>query len=210
MQETKLQEIKLALAGEAGVGKTCMLISYTTNSFPAVYLPKTIDDYDVNVNVNGAPTKLRLRDVRGGADYKEIRPWALSGADVILLCFAVDSIDSFCETRTWMQQLRNMRRIDNRKNVNARTLHGKVPVILVGTKSDKRLDAMDRTHKGSFISSFRAESFARELGCEKYMECSALTQEGLKKVFDEAIIAARNFIKEKEAREKAKKCCVIL
>mmetsp|Transcript_34358 Transcript_34358/g.47866 ORF Transcript_34358/g.47866 Transcript_34358/m.47866 type:complete len:93 (+) Transcript_34358:374-652(+) len=56
--------------------------------------------------------------------------------------------DSFCETRTWMQQLRNMRRIDNRKNVNARTLHGKVPVILVGTKSDKRLDAMDRTHKG--------------------------------------------------------------
>lgn len=46
---------------------------------------------------------------------------------------------------------------------------------------------------------------ARELGAVKYVECSALTQKGLKDVFDEAIVAAL----EPPVVKKAKKCIVL-
>uniref|UniRef100_A0A3Q4G455 Cell division cycle 42 n=1 Tax=Neolamprologus brichardi TaxID=32507 RepID=A0A3Q4G455_NEOBR len=49
------------------------------------------------------------------------------------------------------------------------------------------------------------EELARHLKAVKYMECSALTQEGLKNVFDEAILAALE-----PPVTKSKKLCILL
>jgi len=64
-------------------------------------------------------------------------------------------------------------------------------MILVGTKLDLREDkeTVDRLReKGqSPITPDQGHNLAKDIGCVQYMECSALTQKGLKQVFDAAI-----------------------
>ena len=66
--------------------------------------------------------------------------------------------------------------------------------MLVGTQVDLRDDAGTieklTKNKQKPIAVEAAEKLIRELKAVKYVECSALTQKGLKNVFDEAILAA--------------------
>ena len=45
--------------GDGAVGKTSLIISYTTNGYPSEYVPTAIDTYDVVVHVDGEPGRKR-------------------------------------------------------------------------------------------------------------------------------------------------------
>ena len=64
-----------------------------------------------------------------------------------------------------------------------------VPCLIVGTQIDLRDDnhVVEKLarQKQRPVTPEQGERLARELGAVKYVECSALTQKGLKNVFDE-------------------------
>jgi len=192
------QSIKCVVTGDGAVGKTCLLISYTTNAFPGEYIPTVFDNYSASVTVEGKPISLGLWDTAGQEDYDRLRPLSYPQTDVFLICFSIVSPPSFDNVKAkWYPEIEH---------------HAPgVPIILVGTKLDLREDKQTidllRQKRMDPISYEQAVAVSREIGAHKYLECSALTQRNLKSVFDEAIRAVLN--PRPVVKQKQKKCIII-
>lgn len=67
--------------------------------------------------------------------------------------------------------------------------HGEIPTILVATKIDLRDDAeRDNRATSEFVGYEQGEKLKDEIGAKCFVECSALTQENIKAVFDNALL----------------------
>ena len=180
-----------------------MLISYTTNAFPGEYIPTVFDNYSANIMVDGKPYNLGLWDTAGQEDYDRLRPLSYPQTDVFLICFSLINPASFENvTAKWYPEISH---------------HcPKIPIVLVGTKTDLRedsetLDKLKQRQKCGPITSSQGISKAKEIGAYVYLECSALTQKGLKQVFDGAIITALapNLKSKKKSSHRRHRCLLL-
>jgi small GTP-binding protein len=183
------QDVKVMVVGDGSVGKTCMLISYTTNSFPGEYVPTVFDNYSANAIVEGVTINLGLWDTAGSDEYNSLRPLSYPGTDVFIICFALSSPQSYENVRTkWWPEVQHF--------------NPETPVVLVGTKLDTRENADTlaalKENGQEPISTALGEKLAAEIKAYKYLECSALTQKGLPTVFEESVKAVMAVQKAKK------------
>ncbi|KMZ73070.1 Rac-like GTP-binding protein 2 [Zostera marina] len=183
--------IKCVTVGDGAVGKTCMLICYTSNKFPTDYIPTVFDNFSANVSVDGSIVNLGLWDTAGQEDYSRLRPLSYRGSDVFVLAFSLISRASYENVfKKWMPELRRFA--------------PDVPIVLVGTKLDLREDqGYLADHPGAMaISHAQGEELRKQIGAAAYIECSSKTQQNVKAVFDTAIKTVLQPPRRKEAAKK--------
>ena len=179
-----------------------LLISYTENRFPVDYVPTVFDNFTTGVEVDSQLINFALWDTAGQEEYARLRALSYPETDVFLLCFSVVSTSSFDNIRSkWHPEI----------------IHHcpEATTMLVGTKIDLRedKDTLESLKGEKLPTKEMGEALAKEIGAIEYLECSALTQEGLKKVFESAI---RSVIKpstggtDTKARAKKKEKCLLL
>uniref|UniRef100_A0A3B3XES7 Ras homolog family member B n=1 Tax=Poecilia mexicana TaxID=48701 RepID=A0A3B3XES7_9TELE len=89
-----VQRKKLVVVGDGACGKTCLLIVFSKDEFPEVYVPTVFETYVADIEVDNQQVQLALWDTAGQEDYDRLRPLSYPDTDVILMCYSVDSPDS--------------------------------------------------------------------------------------------------------------------
>lgn len=196
------QSAKCVVVGDGAVGKTCLLATYSRDEFPSEYVPTVFDNYETAVMIDNVCYNLNLWDTAGQEEYDKLRHLSYPETDIFVVCFSVVDPDSYANiTSRWIKELRE---------------HcPDTPVLLVGTKIDLRGNANIqkelRGHNKRELTQEDGNRLAREIKAVKYVECSALTQQGVKSVFDEAL---RTVIRMRGGgggggSGDGKKCCVL-
>lgn len=174
--------------------------------------------------VDGISVSLGLWDTAGQEDYDRLRPLSYPQTDVFLICFSVASPSSFENvTSKWYPEIKHHCPDAPMILVGEFSIFIKLQYWgidgswsikflfqLTGTKIDLRDDRETLSilaDQGlSPIKREQGQKLANKIRAVKYMECSALTQRGLKQVFDEAV---RAVLRPEPQKRRQRKCSLM-
>jgi small GTP-binding protein len=163
-----MPRVKAVFAGEAGVGKTCIIEraahgGFKSNSFATVgatnacvHVSCTIDGKDTTITFN-------IWDTAGQEKYRSLTPMYFSGAHVAILVFDLTQKDSLQSLHEFYDLLQQRAPED-------------CLYVLVGNKSD----LADRRQ----VPPDLADQFRLQIGADFYFETSALSGDGIKDMFE--------------------------
>ncbi|VDL63348.1 unnamed protein product [Hymenolepis diminuta] len=182
---------KLVVVGDGACGKTCLLIVFSKDQFPEVYVPTVFENYVADIDMDNIRVELALWDTAGQEDYDRLRPLSYPETSVILMCFSIDSPDS-------------LENISEKWEAEVKHFCPNVPIILVGNKVDLRNDPATIEELAKFkqtpVTYEQGKAKAAQIEAYDYIECSAKTKKNVREVFELATRAALAASKPKKKR----------
>ena len=165
------KELKVILLGESGVGKTSIILRYYKNMFTQD-LSSTFGTTFVKKNLekNNISYKLNIWDTTGQEHYHSVTQLFINGADIAILVYAINNVDSFKRLDYWYKSIK-----DN--------CDENVILAIVGNKYD--LIYSDDENQ-FFVSDEEAKKYAKEKKATIFKLVSAKEdQKGIDSLFDE-------------------------
>jgi len=154
--------IKLLLIGDSGVGKSCLLLRFSDDSFTPSFITTIGIDFKIRtIELDGKRIKLQIWDTAGQERFRTITTAYYRGAMGILLVYDVTDEKSFGNIRNWIRNIEQ----HATESVNK---------MLIGNKCDMVDKAVISTEKG--------QALADEYGI-KFMETSAKNSINVDKAF---------------------------
>ncbi|XP_023559257.1 transforming protein RhoA-like isoform X2 [Octodon degus] len=152
---------KLVIVGDGACGKTCLLIAFSKDQFPEVYVPTVFENYV--------------------EDYDRLRPLSYPDTNVILMCFFIDSPDSLKNIpEKWTPEVKcfcpnvHIILVGNMKDLQ-KDEHTRWELAKVKQEPVKPEEDRDRTNR---------------IGTFGYMDYSVKTKDGVREVLEVAMRAA--------------------
>jgi len=158
---------KVILIGDSGVGKSSVLLKYTTNEFMQLSSSTVgLEFASKNVEIdNETIIKLQIWDTAGQESYKSIVRSFYKHAKAVFLVYQVNRKDTFESLKSWMHEIRENSCED-------------IVVVLMGNQCDLVKERQVTYEEG--------EQFMRENGVHFFFETSALDGSNIEKAFTEA------------------------
>ena len=154
--------IKLLMIGDSGVGKSCLLLRFSDDSFTTSFITTIGIDFKIKtIELDGKRIKLQIWDTAGQERFRTITTAYYRGAMGILLVYDITDETSFMNINNWM------------KNIEQHASET-VNKILIGNKCD-----MDENRA---VTHERGQTLAEEFHVN-FFETSAKTGQNVNQAF---------------------------
>lgn len=106
---TNVREVKLVLLGEAGVGKSSLVLRFVANHFKA-YSESTIGAAFMSKTlvVDDQAIKFQIWDTAGQEKYHSLAPMYYRGASAAIVVYDITRATSFKTLQNWVTELRSL------------------------------------------------------------------------------------------------------
>jgi len=181
--------VRILLVGDAGVGKTSILLRYAENTFEEQQ--GEFDSKVKTLNVKGHEVKLTLMDTAGQERFRILTSGSYRGIDGVFICYNVTDTQTFSNVPQWLQEVTKYAQNPN------------LVKVLAGNKSD----LPDHT-----VAKEEGNTYGSSNGM-KFFETSAKDNVGITEAFQwivEEIIRIQTGGDEGGDDDGGKHCCTLL